>query len=375
MKSVGDAVERDEPLYEVSTDKVDSEMPSPATGVLTEILVEEGDTVAVGARLAVISDGDGAIASAQVTAQEVSTEVVEAPVATVSAEPPVKSEDRAAGSVGALVSPVVRRILEQAGIDPASVHGTGIGGRITRSDAESAAAAGGSRPAEASSAFIGAPVHAGRATSPTAYVSFEADFTAIDAVLSSPAAQALADSGVHLDPTVFAVRAAVEALADFPQLNAVVSSESVSVSTSRNIGVEIALDHGVAAPVVADAQDLTLRGLARRIDEVAARAKARQLEVGDLLGATFTIAAAPVGAVLLSVPSVVASQAASLGIGGIAKRPVVVETESGADALIIRSTGVLSLSYNPDIVDSHQATGFLVRVAELLGTQDWSAEL
>lgn len=369
FKKVGDAVGRDEALCEVSTDKVDSELPSPFAGVLTEILVEEGDTVTVGQRLAVIGDGDGAPAPTTATPDataEPAPAATAPPASTPVAPPPSTS---AAGASGAITSPFARRVLERAGVDPRGVVGTGPGGRVTRGDAESAALGG--APSEGSGHALSAPMVGG----PVGFVAVEAHYDAVERALGSSVAKAAVADGIPLDPFVFAVRAAVEALAEFPELNAAFDGAELVEHADRNIGVGVELDRGLAVPVVQTAQDLALRGLARRLAEVADRARAQQLSVDDLMNGTFTVMRSPSADVIFSIPVIVEPQVAILSIDSVVRRPVVVVSEDGGESVAIRSIGVVGLSFDARAIDASRAAGFLARIATLLSTQDWLAQL
>ena len=365
MKSVGDSVERDEALYEISTDKVDSEMPAPASGVLVEIRVPEGETVFVGAVLAVISE-DGSVApTADPSAAEPAT--ASTPQPETSVPPASMAHETTSGSSGSHVtSPFVRRDLAAAGVASTTVVGTGPGGRITRSDA--------------AQAFAGAPRIQNFPTSaiqaPTvAFLAIEARFDRVDEALASAVASAAAEEGVELNRTVVAIRAAVEALAEFPELNGWVDSQGFVPESSRNIGIDVELEQGLAVPVVHDAQDLTLRGLAKRISEIAERVRTRSLGIEDLLDATFSISKSPSDEVLLGVPVLRTPQVAALSIGAVRRRPVVEHDEGGAERLGIAPVGILGLTYDASTVEPSLAAGFLARIADLLSSTGWDAQL
>ena len=377
MKAVGDTVERDEPLYEVSTDKVDSEVPAPASGILTEIIIPEGGTVMVGERLGVIGDADAPRAPVTPISPQgdLSEQHTTAPQ-DEGGSPTGGGSPRESTAPGKVLSPLVRRILQEASVDPTGVTGTGLGGRITRADAERAvrqpllpeARTVAQSPEHAVMARVASEVVAG-------FVSLDADFEAVDDALKSAAGRLVIAEGIDLGPTVFAVRAAVEALAEFPTLNAW-SDEGIGVvNASRNVGIEVALDEGLAVPVIADAQDLALRGLARKLGEVTARALTHRLDISELMNATFTVSVAPDRSVGHIIPVVTEPQVAVLSVGGIARRARVVVTEAGDEAIVIRSTATLGLAFDSRVVDSHLASKFLARVAQLIADQDWTAEL
>jgi 2-oxoglutarate dehydrogenase E2 component (dihydrolipoamide succinyltransferase) len=370
LKKVGDHVRRDEPLFEISTDKVDSELPAPATGVLEQILAEEGDTVAVGARLAVIAEGPATATRAADAAPVV------APEPPVAHDPPLPRVDVPAGVVAtapdrAVTSPVVRRILEDAGIEPASVAGSGPGGTVTRRDAERAAlrqpavaevvplSKGRQRMAE----HMTASVH----TSPHAYVAVEADATPI-ARLRELGSTTI--DGVHVAPSTVAAVAVVRALGEFEQLNATLTDEGLVVHPTVNLGVVLALDDGMLVPVIHAAAGLTLRALARRVADVEARTATRQLSTDDLLDATITVAGAPTDHVLLSVPILIQPQVAIVSVG--ATRRVVELDDDGRPRPAERV--VLGCSFDHRVVEATYVARFLERVAALLAGLDVDSE-
>jgi 2-oxoglutarate dehydrogenase E2 component (dihydrolipoamide succinyltransferase) len=430
MKSVGDAVERDEPLFEVSTDKVDSEVPSPAAGVLTEILVPEGETVEVGAKLAVI--GDSAGASAESTPAAPAAEPAAAPPppppppAAEAAPPPPPAPPAAAPPPPAppaqasapvsestapdskVLSPVVRRLLSENGIDASEVNGTGAGGRVTREDAlkvVDARHASGQAPASTTpvprapaapavslTSFrnVGEQVvpfsnmrrrtaeHMVRskATSPHAFIAKEVDFENVERVRRAFGDRFKAEEGFSLTYLPFVARAAVEALRDFPFLNASVVEESLVVHAEVNLGIAVDLSHeGLIVPVIHRAEEVTLRGVARRIRDLAERARSRQLNADDIAGGTFSITNDGPFGTYFTVPIINQPQVAILATDGIARRPVVVTQADGSESIAIHSTGIVGVSWDHRAVDGAYVSSFLARVAELLGSRDWSAEL
>jgi 2-oxoglutarate dehydrogenase E2 component (dihydrolipoamide succinyltransferase) len=207
------------------------------------------------------------------------------------------------------------------------------------------------------------------------FVAVEADFEGVARARRSAPAVAAEAEGLVLDVTIFVVRAAIEALAEFPRLNATLSPAGVELQASRNVGVSIDLAQRMLVPVIAGAQDLNLRGLARRLGELKARARSGELAVEDLLNGTFTVVDAPSDRVLLSFPQLVEPQVAVLSLGGVARRAAVLSEPGAGDSIAIRSIGVLGLGYDSRAVDDTTAARFLERVAELLATQDWAAEL
>jgi len=433
MKAVGDTVARDEPLFEVSTDKVDSEVPSPAAGVLQEILVPEGETVEVGVRLAVIGDGEAGPGPAP-TAEPAPASVVETtppppppqaapppptPEPAPSSPPPqpppsaqadaLDSADGAVAGAPLVLSPVVRKLLSEHGIRAEEVTGTGVGGRITRedvlkvADARHAAPVAAPEPAPASAPVVSTPPisvasfrNAGeqivpfsnmrrrtaehmvrsKATSPHAFIAVEVDFEAVERVRRAWGERFKAEEGFSLTYLPFVARATVEALRDFPFLNASVVDESLVVHAEVNLGIAVDLSHeGLIVPVIHRAEEVTLRGVARRIRDLAQRARGRQLNADDIAGGTFSITNDGPFGTFFTVPIINQPQVAILATDGIARRPVVVTQSDGSESIAIHSTGVLGVSWDHRAVDGAYVSSFLARVSELLNSRDWSAEL
>jgi pyruvate dehydrogenase E2 component (dihydrolipoamide acetyltransferase) len=550
MKAVGDTVARDEPLFEVSTDKVDSEVPSPASGTLREILVPEGETVQVGARLAVIGDagapadgsgGGPAPATATASPAAPAHAAPEPPEAATpqqapahSAPPPVPDSPAASsgtpaasdGSTGVssdlggappppaiqlspwdvtassppppspspplpsppppstptspppsapppppegfttaaaaepseprLLSPVVRRLLSDNAIDPGEVTGTGPGGRITREDVldlidvqrrggvEAPAAPAPSAappppppspPPPAAVASIEsvevtpppppteetrahpvapeppaqhaatvpiatsptAPARSGgemvvpfsnvrrrtaehmvrsKATSPHAFIAMEVDFESVERVRREWGERFKAEEEFSLTYLPFVARATVEAIRDFPYLNASVGDNSLVVHQQVNLGIAVDLDHdGLIVPVIHRAEEVTLRGIARRIRDLAERARSRQLTADDISGGTFSITNDGPFGTYFTVPIINQPQVGILATDGIKRRPVVVPLPDGAESIAIHSTGLLGMSWDHRAVDGAYVSSFLHKVSDVLVTRDWASEL
>jgi 2-oxoglutarate dehydrogenase E2 component (dihydrolipoamide succinyltransferase) len=372
FKQVGEHVDRDEPLYEISTDKVDSEMPAPASGTLTEILAAEGDTVAVGARLAVIGDAGAAPVPAPTEAAapiERAAEKAEAAVPE-SAPPPAPP----AVGEGTVTSPVVRRILEDAGLDASRVAGTGPGGTVTRRDAERAVAAGPAEdvlvPMSNVQRRMGEHMSASVATSPHAFVAVEADASAISRVAELGGAT---QDGVPIEPSTVVAVAVVRALGEFELLNASLTVEGLVVHPGVNLGVVLGLDGGMLVPVIHAASGLTLRALAKRVTDLAERTRTRQLTTDDLLDATFTIAGAPSEHALFSVPILIQPQVAIVSVGGLQRRAEVVLTPAG-ETIAFCDRVVIGCSFDHRVVDATYVARFLDRVSELLAGLDVDSE-
>ena len=469
FKNVGDQVAEDEPLFEVSTDKVDSEVPSPVSGYLTEILVPEGDTVDVGTKLAVMSDspaGDGGgEAQAAPAAPEAAPPAeeppapVEAPPAEVpeaapaptsapeatpaQAAPTPAQAPAAAPAPGAaptadapLLSPVVRRLVEDAGVDPASIAGTGIGGRLTRADVEShlrglqsTTGATTAEPAAAPPAAPAAAQPAPEATRPAAiqtptprsipgfappatvaamaghdtvvplnkirqitaqhmvnslavsahvYVSTEVDYEAIERVRRANKESFKAEEGVSLTYLPFVARALVDALAEYPLVNASMGDEltQIVVHGSVNLGIAVDLAHeGLIVPVIHEAQDQRLRAIARNVSELADRAKNKGLTADDITGGTVTITNVGSTGNHFLLPVINQPQVMILATDGVKRRPVVVVDSSGAESIAIHSVGNLTLGWDHRAFDGAYAAQFLARVKDILETRDWAGEL
>jgi len=441
MKSIGDPVERDEPLFEVSTDKVDSEVPSPAAGVLTEILVPEGETVEVGVRLAVIGDGAGSSASGGTPAVGTAEPPAPQPEPATAAPPPPPPASAPApapvpapapaetpapapaagaadgnGSEPLLLSPIVRKLLAENGISESEVTGTGAGGRITREDAlrvvesrrSAAQTAPTAPPAPAAPAMpvASAPPAPGvsmasfrragdqlvpfsnmrrrtaehmvrsKATSPHAFIANEVDFEAVERVRAAWGERFKAEEGFTLTYLPFVARAAVEALRDFPLLNASVVDDSLLVHSEVNLGIAVDLSHeGLIVPVIHRAEEVTLRGVARRMRDLAERARGRQLNADDIAGGTFSITNDGPFGTYFTVPIINQPQVAILATDGIARRPVVVTQPDGSESIAIHSTGILGVSWDHRAVDGAYVSLFLARISELLSSRDWAAEL
>jgi 2-oxoglutarate dehydrogenase E2 component (dihydrolipoamide succinyltransferase) len=329
-----------------------------------------------------------------------------------------------AGPNALILSPVVRRLLDEHGLDPSQVAGTGLGGRITRSDvlalidrqraagapaSQAAAAAPPAAPTpSAATAAPGAapatrptvPAASGgragtdeivpftnirrrtaehmvrsKATSPHTLVVFDTDYEAVERVRRAHGARFRAEEGFSLSYLPFVARATVEALHEWPHLNASVGDDELIVHHQVNLGIAVDLDHqGLIVPVVPRAEELTLRGLARRIHELAGRARTKKLSADDISGGTFSITNAGPFGTFLTAPIINQPQVAILSTDGVKRRPIVVTDEDGAEAIAIHSMGLLCLSWDHRAVDGAYAAAFVSRVAELLVTHDWAAE-
>jgi pyruvate dehydrogenase E2 component (dihydrolipoamide acetyltransferase) len=386
---VGDAVSRDDPLLEVSTDKVDSEIPSPVDGTVTEILVPEGDTVAIGTILLRIDTGDGAPAPAPTAAPA-------APVAPAPAPPPKPAALRD-GDRGFL-SPAVRRALALRGLDAAAVTGTGAGGRITLEDVE-AAGGGGAAPSPTPPPPPPRPAVQARpgdevipftairrataehmirslATSAHTLVVIEVDYERVDAVRTRHKDAFRARHGIGLTYLPFIARAVLDAVREFPKVNASVGVDELHVHPAVNLGVAVDLDfEGLLVPVVKDAGVLRLTPLALAMADLAGRARTKKLTPADVEGGTFTLTNAGGYGTLLTAPVINQPQVAIVSTDGVKVKPVAVDDGHGGHALAFHPIGNLALSFDHRAYDGAYASAFLADVKRRVETQDWESEL
>jgi 2-oxoglutarate dehydrogenase E2 component (dihydrolipoamide succinyltransferase) len=415
LKKVGDTVAVDEPLVEVSTDKVDTEIPSPVAGVIEQILVQEDETVQVGGVLVIIGSGSGAApAAAPVVeapvAAPVAPPVVVAPVAApveapVVAAPvmaptpaPVSSAPVAAASSSdaGYVTPLVRKLAAEIGIDLSRISGTGVGGRIRKDDilsANSAPVAPAAAPVAAhvpgvASALRGTvepmsrlrKVLAERAVASmisTAQLTtvVEVDVTRIAHLRARVQTQFVAATGGKLNFMPFFALAAAEALRVHPKLNATIDGENVVYHGTENISFAVDTDKGLLTPVIRDASTLNIAQIATQIADLAARTRSNQLKPDELGGATFTLTNTGSRGALFDTPVVFLPQVAILGTGIVTKRPVVVTDANGNDSIAIRSMVYLALSYDHRLVDGADASRFLVDVKARLEEANFDSVL
>ena len=387
---IGDPIVEGHPLYEVSTEKVDTEVPATVSGTLVEIVAPEGSTVQVGGVLCRIEPAGVGSASSSTVAPE--SNVSEIPQKSVdndpaeatfadSAEGP--SVTRSAGgtsenqrSGGLLISPVVRRLLAERGVDPARVTGTGKAGRITRTDAEQFLRdnPGQAEPFNKIRRATARHMVSSKATSPHVLTAMEVDYTAVDKVRLLHRDDWKAAEGASLTHLPFIVSALCDALAVFPRLNASVGDEELIVHGTVNLAVAVDLDFdGLVAPVVQGVEELSIQDLARSIAGVATRAHSRTLSLDDLTGGTFTVTNPGRYGTLFQFPIINQPQVAILSTDGIARRPVAIVDEHGNEIVAIRSTGVLALAWDHRAFDGAYAAAFLQSLKETLEEADWSA--
>ena len=434
FKNVGDAVAMDEILFEVSTDKVDSEVPSPVAGVVTEILAGEGDVVEVGQVLCRVGDADAAPAAVPEAAPAPEPVPVPEPEAALSPEPapataatpepepapapdPVNAPARAATD-GLILSPVVRRLIADNGLDAAQITGTGLGGRITRNDVEQIiqARAAGSTPepaapapaaptapaaattaapapvAEAPTPTVGARAQVvplnnirkrtaehmvmSKSTSPHVLTAMEVDYERVEQVRKMHKGAWKAEEGFSLTYLPFIARAVADALRDFPHLNASFGGDHLVVHDEVNMAIAVDIDfEGLLAPVVKNVDGKRLRQIARDITDVASRTRTKQLTPDDLSGGTFTLTNAGQYGTMMQFPIINQPQVAILSTDGVKRKPVVVTDEFGNESIAIHSVGVLALAWDHRAFDGAYAAAFLNRIQEILETRDWEAEI
>lgn len=428
LKKVGDTVAVDEPLVEVSTDKVDTEIPSPFAGVLQEIRVQEDETVAVGAVLAVVGDGAAApaapaapVAEAPAPVVEAPAPVVEAPAAPVVTPAPVAAPvapptpPAPAAPVAApvatpqvalpvaseddpnYVTPIVRKLAHDLGVDLGNVRGTGVGGRIRKEDVMAAQGA----PVASAPAAPKAPA-APLAPSPLrgttepmsrlrkvlaerAVASMQAsaqltsvvevDVTRVAQLRSRVQAAFTAKTGTKLSFMPFFTLAAAEALVAHPKINSTVEGENIVYHPSENISFAVDTDRGLLTPVIRSASQLNIAQIAQQIADLAERTRNNQLKPDELSGGTFTLTNTGSRGALFDTPVVFLPQSAILGTGIVAKRPAVVTDADGNESIAIRSLVYLALSYDHRIIDGADASRYLMAVKARLEEGNFEANL
>ena len=424
LKAVGDAVDADEPLLEVSTDKVDSEVPSPVAGFLAEIRVPEDETVEVGTVVAVISASAPSAKSAQPTQAQVAPAAPAAPtapsapaaprsagidpfpnattLAQAASSAPVAATPAAATGT-AYVTPIVRKLARELGVDLASVSGTGVGGRVRREDVEAAAraAAAVSAPAVGTTQTATEPTSV-REPSPlrgtTEKMSrlrqtiarrmveslqtaaqlttvVEVDVTKVAALRARSKDAFAAAHGTKLTFLPFFVKAATEALAYHPKINATINDKEVTYFDYEHVGIAVDTPRGLLVPVMKNAGDKDIAGIAASINNLAARTRDSKIGPDELSGSTFTVTNTGSGGALFDTPVLNMPETAIMGVGTIVKRPVVMRGADGSDVIAIRSMVYLSLSYDHRLVDGADASRFLMDVKKRLEEGAFESDL
>ena len=388
---VGETVPADAPLYEVSTEKVDSEVPSPLGGVLVEIIAPEGATVAVGALLCRIEPADSssvAPASASATPAVADDAPADVAGATSSAGTPptpagtggptaTREVDVQGGRAsGRLLSPVVRRLLAEHGLDPARVSGTGLAGRLTRRDVEQFLRdnPGRAEPFNGIRKATARHMVGSKATSPHVLTAMEVDFDAVDRLRSAEKDAWRAAEGSSLTYLPFIVAALTEALSAFPRMNASVGDDELILHGDVNLAVAVDLGfEGLVAPVIRKVGDRSIRDLARSIHGVAGRARDRKLVPDDLAGGTFTVTNPGQYGTLFQFPIINQPQVAILSTDGIARKPAVVVDADGVESIGVRPLGILALAWDHRAFDGAYAAAFLQEMKRILEATDWVA--
>jgi 2-oxoglutarate dehydrogenase E2 component (dihydrolipoamide succinyltransferase) len=457
-KKIGDRVERDEPIMEISTDKVDAEIPSPVAGVLAEIVVSEGQTVEVGTVVAYIETEAGAMAAAPAAAPsdpaagvpgEQPTTLTEAAAgqpemgestgggagAPAQQQPAVAASAAQAGSAGSnggpqtaeerlrtRSTPLVRKIAAEHGVEVAAVQGTGRAGRVTKEDilrhveeqkqAPATVGAGAStstptqppakraapstgggegpfdwdefyshvhhpevkagpndrvEPADRITQIIAQNMVLSRRISPHVHSYFEVDYSRIDQVRRQ-SKRAWEEQGVKITYTHFIAWAVARALREHPKINASFGNNEVIYRADVNVGIAVAMDNGLIVPVVKGADELSLAGLAKRVNDLATRARNRQLKPEEIQGGTFTITNPGIFGTTIGFPIISQPQVAILGVGGVEMRPAVITDEFGNHAIVPRKRGYISLGYDHRVVNGADGDQFLARIKQLMET-------
>jgi 2-oxoglutarate dehydrogenase E2 component (dihydrolipoamide succinyltransferase) len=421
LKKVGDEVKRDEPIFEISTDKVDAEIPAPSAGVLAEILVQEGQTVPVQTVVARLETEKGAMVGAGAPAPAASgarggppaLESTSAPAeprhpSTASPSTPSHAGNGGGASGGNSLedrlrtksSPLVRKIAAEHGIELTGMRGSGIAGRVTKKDIlEFIDGGGSSRPAMPSAprtttaAPLGAmwptptpepgdvvePMtkmrtvisdHMALSRRTAAHVTsfMEIDFTRIARLRAARRAAFEASTGQKLTYLPFIIKAVIDGIKAFPVMNASVAGDSIIYRKQVNIGVAVALDWGLIVPVIKHADDLSLTGITRTLNDLAGRARAKKLSPEEVQGGTFTITNPGVFGSLMGTPIINQPQVAILGVGTIEKRPKVMTGPDGEDVIAIRTCAYFSISFDHRIIDGAVADQYLAHVKKTLET-------
>ena len=430
LKKEGDQIAVDEPLLEVSTDKVDTEIPSPVAGVLQKIIVQVDSTVAVGTQLAVIQESGATtkaatpVAAAPAAPPPPPPPPPAAPAIVVQAPPPPPAAPAAAPAQSfspapvatkpitatasatraddAYVTPIVRKLATEAGVNLATINGTGVGGRIRKEDilaavpraaaTPTAVAMSGSKPV-ATTSVSASPLRGTTVTmsrlrkviadrmveslkiSAQLTTVVEVDVTKIDRLRNAAKASFEAREGVKLTFLPFFAVAICEALKQHPVLNSSVEGEQITYHAAEHLGVAVDTERGLLVPVVKDAGDLNMGGIARKISDVAARTRENKITPDELGGGTFTLTNTGSRGALFDTPIINQPQVAILGLGAVVKRPMVVKGADGGETMAIRSMVYLALSYDHRVVDGADAARFLVTLKERLEEGRFESDL
>jgi pyruvate dehydrogenase E2 component (dihydrolipoamide acetyltransferase) len=392
LKKVGDTVARDEPLFEISTDKVDAEIPSPVAGTLTEIKVPEGATVTINTIVAIIGGGAGAPAKAAPKAA--------APQAT---EAPKPTAAPAASTEGLRSSPLVRKIASENNVDLTQVPGTGASGRITKEDINAHLSGGGAKPAAAAApaaapskpttaaapqsqpqpgelvplskmrSIIAKRMVESKATSPHVHTVFKVDMTRIVKLREKEKNKYEQRNGVKLTYMPFITRAAIQALRKHPIVNASMQGEAILYNKNINIGIAVALDWGLIVPVIKQTEERNFLGITRAIVDVADRARNKKLAPDEVSGGTFTLTNSGIFGEQFGTPIIAQPQSAILGIGGLNKEAVVLTDKDGQDTIAIRSIQRFTLGFDHRTIDGADAGKFMSDFKAYL--ENWNEDI
>jgi len=406
LKKPGDKVQRDEPLFEISTDKVDAEIPAPASGILGEIKAAEGSTVQVNSVVGVITDGDGAAAKPAPAAASPAKPAAPAPAKQEAAAPAPAAPVNGTASDEAddvRSSPLVRKLAKEHSVDLAQVQGTGLGGRVTKQDilafvekgAEAAPVATPAAPAASRPAPAPAPTPApipgelvpltkmrsiiaqrmieSRRTSAHVHCMFEVDLTRIANLRNKQKSGFEQRNGARLTFMPFFVRGTIIALQQYPIINASLEGDSIRYHRNINVGIAVALDWGLIVPVLKNADEKNFLGLQRGITDLGERARSKKLLPADVDGSTFTITNPGQFGAVFGLPIINQPNSAILGIGGISKQPLVLTDDAGSDSIAIRSVVHLTLGYDHRLIDGAVADQFMAYLKKVL--ENWSEDI
>ncbi len=401
-KKVGDEVKADDILMDVETDKVATEIPAPVGGILSAIHVGEGQTVEVGTVLAVIdtgvADGKGDVKEdTGKNVKEAATEKKLAPPGqtTSPAEGGRKLQASRKGTADTQLSPAVRRLLAEHDLEPSAIPGTGRNGRIKRSDVlayiDASAATGGKKTTDSKASASPADEHyipfnlqrkvtaehmvRSKATSPHVLQAIEVDFSRVAAARQQHGGVWKQKYGYSLTWLPFIARAVCQAIREYPHLNASVEGQGLKLHATVNLAIAVDLGRdGLLAPVIRSAENLSVAGLAERINTLAGAARAGKIKPDDLSGGTYTLSNSGTFGTLITAPIINQPQVAILSIDGVKKRPVVVTGEDG-DSIAIRPVGILAQSFDHRAVDGAYSAAFLQKVQSILESTNWDADL
>jgi 2-oxoglutarate dehydrogenase E2 component (dihydrolipoamide succinyltransferase) len=401
LKKVGDEVKRDEPIFEISTDKVDAEIPSPSAGVIAEIMVKEGETVAVQTVVARLETEKGAFAEATAKAPAPEAEAEAEVEATPAAAPAAAVSPSHNGAtfeerIRTKSSPLVRKMAAEQGLDLSGLQGSGVAGRVTKKDlmgfisggipatarVASMHAPGGSggdhyplpepwpgdrvEPMTKMRALISDHMVASRRTSAHVTSFMEIDLTHVARIRARKRAEFEAATGQKLTYMPFIIASVVQGLKAFPIVNSSVAGKNIIYRRPINIGVAVALDWGLIVPVIKDAQDLSLSGITRALNDLAARARAKKLSPEEVQDGTFTITNPGVFGSIMGTPIISQPQVAILGVGVIEKRPRIMSGQDGEDTIAIRTCCYFSISFDHRVIDGAVADQFLAFVKKTI---------